>query len=629
MIVYESNIEEFKRNCKSGAIAKIVLDMMKQNLGITVAPNEERSWTNSLPRVAELLDAQEVNANHILIEYNMPTSKQRIDVVILGEDKSGKPSAWIIELKQWSNVSEVAWNNFRVGNYIDTHPVMQAHDYKYKLEHILGLENRMNIEYSAYLHNMLSENSPLLNTKYDGMVNLQKLYTQLTEIKMKSLILNHVKSGVGTQALKLLKTAEWKPTKTFKEYLNNSFNQIELLGTQKNVYNTVLNFVRSKRRKDKMTFIIKGDAGSGKTIVAYKLMLFLMRDLELNIKMILPGEEVREAFKRELNDEVMTSRIGGAYVSESNDSAIIDEAHKAVSRDYGTKNYRMMYKNLKFAIILIDNDQVINKKGVDADIVKEIATENGHNVSVLEIEESFRNKGERTLLDWITTNIYGKDVRSGELSYKQEYYINDSWRYKLIKHNSEKDFVETYFSDFKSSSTRMIRMWDKPWYIGPADSNGHLPPGFKIGGYDFMWNPNPSWKNQLSSNDWKTYNKSVKSYTLKAESFLISNPKPEYVGYYKHLHGYEVDNIYVYIPKMYGFKNGKVIFRYDEIAKDIKPDFWSPNSKAKSLNGKCPEIENLKIALNRLKVALTRGTKSTHIYIEDKELREWLYSKII
>ncbi|MCR8612947.1 MAG: DUF2075 domain-containing protein [Mycoplasma sp.] len=636
MIIYDSTINEFLENVKDPyKISALINTNLINKFGIKVSESERKSWFLSLPKVAETIKKSKKDNRRILIEFNLPTSKKRVDFIILGKNKDGKPSAWIIELKQWSNITEVEWNNFRVGKYNDSHPSYQADDYKYRLEHEMGMHDLIDIKASAYLHNLNNENSPLLDkSKYNEILQKAWLYSIHDQKELSENINQHTIIKDGDKAFELFKDAKWNPTLSFKEHVENDFNNINLVGTQKLIFEKISRFIKSWNKEDKITFIISGDPGSGKTIIAFKLLNLLVSKLGMKLQMMLPGQEVRKAFKDMFASKILSTNISGANMRKGYDAAIIDEAHKAIGRDTGVINYKNNYKNLKFAIILIDNDQVINKKGINKETVEKIAIENGHKVRNYNIDENFRNSGERMLIDWIDSTFYKREIVSGAIHYNQKKYVNLNMQYKLHSYNDAKSFTDKYFEIRKKiNSTRLTSLWSKSFYVGPADENGMPKATLFIGEKGFIWNPNEEWKNKLDNEDrsyFKTYNKEVKRNANDRKVFLTGNPHPNFIAYFNHIQGYEFENIFVYIPNIFTMDNNEIIFHRNRLAKEVKSSqTWSPNSKSISLGNNDPNKLNKLYFLNRLKVMLTRGTKSTHVFAEDKKLNDYIKNRII
>jgi hypothetical protein len=93
--------------------------------GYRAEESEVRSWRKSLPALADVLSRapESFGDRSVYLEYEMPGSSSRADVVIAGLDANGHRSAVVIELKQWDANSVVVDGGLvRAGGGIRPHP---------------------------------------------------------------------------------------------------------------------------------------------------------------------------------------------------------------------------------------------------------------------------------------------------------------------------------------------------------------------------------------------------------------------------------------------------------------------------------------------------------------------------
>ena len=649
MIIYEANIREFQKHIHNGQIVPLI-NYNLQKIGIKVRDNEKNSWKNSLPAALDILNISNNDNREILCEFNIPTGKKRIDFIILGKNERKLPTAYILELKQWgNNVNHTEYNRFNVGKYYDTHPSYQAKNYKEQLVNTMGLnEDKIKIMASAYLHNLSNSNSDLWHTEYISILKKAKLFSFLDKEKLSIDIEHFTIVKEGKESKELFKSAKWKPSASFIQIAGDDSKQIKLVGSQKVIYDCIKHKIISTIKSHtihKHVFLISGDPGSGKTLIAFKLLhLFVSDEFILQLQLMIPGQEVRKHFQKQLRSKILHDYITGSTLRQGTEVVIIDEAHKAIGRDVGHINYERIFSKLaRFAIIFIDNDQVINKKGVTKEDISQIAKKNNFRIREYNIDENFRNLGERTLLDWIDNVFYKRVTQNGEFQYEQHYYVNKFQNYKVFSYQDANQFVDSYFKNIKNNfSTRITSLWHEGYYLGQADENGNPKSTFNIGNTPFIWNPNTEWWNKLKEHGERylsTYNKNIKKITSSENrNFFLRLDKDarklfnnNFIAYYNHIQGAEFDNIFVYIPKIFTYKNGVIIFHMEKLATPVNRDVWSyKSSSPKILNKTKNEIYKLnkKYFLNRLKVMLTRGTKSTHIFAEDEKLNNYIINKI-
>ena len=139
-------------------LADRLTDEMLHRLGNRPSRNEARSWERSLPVVAaDLVDAG-LSGVEMLVEYRMPLSSKRADVVLAGVGaKTGEPTYVVVELKQWSGAEIYDGDPrlVRVDGYsrVVSHPLDQVRDYVDYLADFNGSVDPDAIHGVAYLHN--------------------------------------------------------------------------------------------------------------------------------------------------------------------------------------------------------------------------------------------------------------------------------------------------------------------------------------------------------------------------------------------------------------------------------------------------------------------------------------------
>ena len=96
---------EFLKDVESGLIADIIDEALESILLRKTGKSEYNSWENSLQRMYHVLnDASIPNDSGIAVEYNIPRTSNRIDMLISGYDKDENGSLIVVELKQWEKI---------------------------------------------------------------------------------------------------------------------------------------------------------------------------------------------------------------------------------------------------------------------------------------------------------------------------------------------------------------------------------------------------------------------------------------------------------------------------------------------------------------------------------------------
>jgi uncharacterized protein len=85
------------------SIVEHLIRQLLDQTGHGAGPAERKSWLHSLPEVAALLRDAELDGVEVLLEYPLPLTSRRADVILAGANPhTGAPSYVVLELKQWS-----------------------------------------------------------------------------------------------------------------------------------------------------------------------------------------------------------------------------------------------------------------------------------------------------------------------------------------------------------------------------------------------------------------------------------------------------------------------------------------------------------------------------------------------
>ena len=105
MIIYSDRKSSFIDDILNGVISDKIKAKMIDNLHRHVSPNEIRSWENSLNRMGFILNTPDIPDDaFISLEYNIPHTAKRVDLIITGSSDNDTMEAVIIELKQWADI---------------------------------------------------------------------------------------------------------------------------------------------------------------------------------------------------------------------------------------------------------------------------------------------------------------------------------------------------------------------------------------------------------------------------------------------------------------------------------------------------------------------------------------------
>ena len=135
MLVYLSEFAEFSEKVLHNHIVGDLQDSVYQKLGHGVGQAEVKSWQNSLPYVRNALEVSGLPSDAgIAIEFQIPLTSKRIDVLVSGSNGDDSKEVIIIELKQWQQVEPTdkagVVKTILGGSLVETtHPSYQAWSY--------------------------------------------------------------------------------------------------------------------------------------------------------------------------------------------------------------------------------------------------------------------------------------------------------------------------------------------------------------------------------------------------------------------------------------------------------------------------------------------------------------------
>ena len=361
---------------------------MVSHLNINISDSEKRSFRNSLPAIHTALQNCNIPGNaEVALEYRIPLTNRRVDFIIAGSDECGKDHLVICELKQWESVTHTDMPDIvRVGNEDKVHPSWQAYSYGSTISNFNEYVENSGIEINTctFLHNYkrkfidelvhpiytegLSKARPFISDQYKDLARFISKYISRPS---KNRILFEIDRG------------RIRPSKMLADCLGNLLNGIDeytLLDEQRIVYsNLYLEIQKSFREHDsKNVFIIRGGAGTGKSVIAMQLMANLIKEKGKTTFYVAKSSYVKEAYFNKLTKGVpQHSYLRTLFKGSSNfidsplndiDVLIVDEAHRLTEKSkrswmyYGENQIREIIHAARTSVFFIDETQSIDIK---------------------------------------------------------------------------------------------------------------------------------------------------------------------------------------------------------------------------------------------------------------------------
>lgn len=157
--LYQGTVQQFVADCKArlmeGKLAAA------QTAADKSTESERLSWRNSLHALAELLETDAaLCGGDVFVEFLMPLSGKRCDVLLTGRDAEGCDSVVLVELKQWGQVARFnGRERVSMSGQERLHPSVQVGGYVRHLKHfhtafVQGRPESIRLHGVAWLHNM-------------------------------------------------------------------------------------------------------------------------------------------------------------------------------------------------------------------------------------------------------------------------------------------------------------------------------------------------------------------------------------------------------------------------------------------------------------------------------------------
>ena len=618
MRLYEDVVNKFKEDVSKNVIADKISNKYQEYYKRKVGPSEKRSWINSLNFVKNVLENTPLSGNKIVIEYELPYSQKRIDILLFGKDKQGNESIVVIELKQWSNDSvKDSLNDNNVKAFVGrgwrevSHPSSQVEGYYWYLkDFVTAFDEEPKILLSAcvYCHNYDKGADEILYLpKFKKGLEKYPIFSKQEVIDLGEYLKERLASGPGLDVFGRFDKSIWRPSRKLMEHTNDMINNqqiFNLIDEQKTAYNAIMTKAKQiSRLKEKSVMIIKGGPGTGKSVIALEVMGEL-----LSKGMNVIHATGSSAFTNTLRNILGTRsakqfKFFNSFIDKSKckendiDVLICDEAHrirKTSESMYTPKHLRTgepqineLIRSSKLSVFFIDERQVVRPTELgNINLIKEAAERfNAKVYEMPELETQFRCGGSGNYLEKIEKILRIKEDAfiEPDKEIKMEFKIvNSPHELKALIDRKNKE---------KKNSARLTAgfcwAWSKP------NHDGSLINDVRIGDFEMPWEKKDEfWR-------WATDDSGM-----------------DQVGTVYTSQGFEFD----YIGVIFG---NDLVYNKEHKSWYARPEN-SHDSMAKRGNDQF--VQHLK---NVYRVLLTRAHKGVFIYFMDKDTREYFKNKAI
>lgn len=403
--------------------------------------NEFRSWDNSMLFMYKALNTQNIPEDcGVAIEYKIPATSKRVDFILTGLDNDDKENIIIVELKQWSELEEVTYEDAIVKIIINksrikvSHPSYQAWSYASLIEEYNDSveKNKIKLHPCAYLHNYIKseKNDPLNSSVYTNWIKKAPAYTKGDVSKLREFI---------------------------------------MIDDQKVAFESVLRTVRdSIKNKTKKAIIIEGGPGTGKSVLAINLLVKIC-NMNLNCQYVTKNSAPRYVYCEKLKGNYTQKYINnlfkgsGSYIETKNneiDVLVVDEAHRlnkksGMFKNLGENQIKEIINTAKISIFFVDDNQKVtlddvlgigetgNFDGFDFDYDFEVFNSPSELKKAIESKNNLNNKSRLVAgycYEWISKgkgkgNWNKYDIEFPEYNFKIKWNLSNSNTWAIDKNS--------------------------------------------------------------------------------------------------------------------------------------------------------------------------------------------------
>jgi hypothetical protein len=393
--------------------------------------------------MAVALQSANLDDQGVLLEYQLPLSARRLDCMVMGHDGAGQARAVIVELKQWSQNVEpsnaegnvAVWVAGRVRD--ELHPSQQVFQYEQYLRdvHSVFVKGAVELNSCAYLHNLVYDPSnEIYSSRHAKLLAVAPAFAGDQQSQLTKYLRERVAKGRGERVLEAVLASKYAPSKKLLEHtakvIENQTVYV-LLDEQQVVFSKVLAEVSAAtdRSYKKTVFIVRGGPGTGKSVIALRLVGALSK----------AGRSVLHLTGSKAFTENMRQVVGpraaaqfkyfnfnkkGDALPDQFHALILDEAHRirASSKDRFTRpgdwsglpQIDELMRAAKVCVFFIDDKQIVRPGEVGSTkLIEEAAGRHQAAVHSYELEAQFRCNGSDAFINWVDHTLAIRKTANG------------------------------------------------------------------------------------------------------------------------------------------------------------------------------------------------------------------------
>lgn len=600
-------------------ILNIITKGISEITGEPVELEQKKAWEGAIPHIKWLFEnlPREV---FFAIEYKLPMSNERIDLLLFGKSYLGKPMVVVFELKGWHRFEEINKNIVRADGQIYQHPRMQVLNYVGKIKYCHSSAKDFEILGAIWMYNSEVE---ILNSKdvYFFAKDKEKLLNFLKSNIIEPLERDKVEefiNGEYIQSTILFQTIK----DNFDALKKGAFEALcaKGVGPSEEQSKIIEEIITDVKKSESKCYIIYGAPGSGKSYIAVLLLLNVISELgSKSDNLVVLGyrnnrliNTIRKVFSEcspGLDGVIKFYSTGrntglaeGNAFSPHFKLVIYDEAQRMKKN-----NIKIGMQRGDITVFFFDDTQILNadEEGWRDNFIS-TAEELGIPYKEIKLEGIYRVRGGKIYHQFI------EDL----LTNKKNIILPQFADYEFKIFSDIEDLLFALKEKAKNNRVALVASFTE----SPGDRNnptGKTIENLRIG-YP-LYSGFEKYKGRNISIYWLMDEKvQYPSFWLEGESNKLTHCASIYG-----CQGFEADYIGVIWGRDFVMRNG--IWELGDSCEDSigNPSLKRLFDKAKKGDKNSKDLA-LRLLINRYRIFLTRGILGTYVYCEDDETLEFL-----
>jgi DUF2075 family protein len=647
------------QECVWGTVSEMIdsiendLESLVQSLSLITTrrsgspPKTEQisAWKGSLNTVRNSLLGGICPSAHVILEYKLPMSGESVDLLLLGMDENNTKSCITIELKGIKTINNETDDTIQSEFGLQQHPCWQARNYSNRLKNFHSAGNLFEHHAVVWAYNL-----PKGTFKKRSCQIFETENTEIIEWVSKI-----VSNPISEEEVQELINGDYSQNEHLFELIENNYDQIRKdalngfmsigAGPTERQHIVINNIIKAIKSDESWIFLIKGKPGSGKSYLAFLLLLEAFRGVKSPNKGENPLKNGGRAILGYRNNRLLNTakkildnsepgmggllkffhtKFGGHGIADDNpssrtfstfDVAIYDEAQRL-----NDQHIPVLMKRAPITVFLYDEDQILNEdeEGTTANFYKH-AEELELRVLELSLDFAYRCQGGEE---------YHKFV---------EDFLQDPKSVQMLERNNNR---LSFCKDFSS-------LYDDLKAIQGLDSQIALVAAFTESDGDSKNLTSPTLKNRRVGNPLQSESEIYS--TTDPEVYWLMDAKNQYPAFWNDPSSIYYSNKLSYVSSVYGCQGFEadhigIIWGRDLVVREGK---WTLGDECRDAtqiatgkrdlkrifsSAKRGSEEDTKLAIkllkNRYRIFLTRGLLSSTIFFEDIETRDFIISNL-